>query len=47
MNKLKNGLIVTLIGSYALIGLVQATEIYDGSMLQMKVKNIISKFKKG
>lgn len=46
MNKLKNGFIVVLLGSYALTGLVAATEAYEDSRLQMKVKNFISKFKK-
>ena len=46
MNKLKNGFIVVLLGSYALTGLVAATEAYNDSRLQMKVKNFISKFKK-
>lgn len=46
MNKLKNGFIVVLLGSYALTGLVAATEAYENSRLQMKVKNFISKFKK-
>lgn len=46
MNKLKNGFIVVLLGSYTLIGLVSATEAYNDSRLQMKVKNFISKFKK-
>jgi hypothetical protein len=45
MNKLKNGFIVVLLGSYALTGLVAATEAYNDSRLQMKVKNFISKFK--
>lgn len=46
MNKLKNGFIVVLLGSYALTGLVAATEAYNDSRLQMKVKNFISKIKK-
>ena len=46
MDKLKNGFIVVLLGSYALTGLVAATEAYNDSRLQMKVKNFISKFKK-
>lgn len=46
MNKLKNGFIVVLLGSYALTGLVVATEAYNDSRLQMKVKNFISKIKK-
>jgi hypothetical protein len=46
MNKLKNGFIVVLLGSYALTGLVTATEAYENSRLQMKVNNFISKFKK-
>ena len=46
MNKLKNGFIVVLLGSYALTGLVAATEAYENSRLQMKVNNFISKFKK-
>lgn len=46
MNKLKNGFIVVLLGSYALTGLVAATEAYNDSRLQMKVNNFISKFKK-
>lgn len=46
MNKLKNGFIVVLLGSYALTGLVAATEAYNNSRLQMKVNNFISKFKK-
>lgn len=46
MNKLKNGFIVVLLGSYALTGLVAATEAYNESRLQMKVKNFISKIKK-
>lgn len=46
MDKLKNGFIIVLLGSYALTGLVAATEAYENSRLQMKVNNFISKFKK-
>lgn len=46
MKKLSNGIILIANASIAIACLTWATEIYEGSVLQDKVKGLTSKFHK-